>query len=178
MNYRRGPLLACVLEGKKHVIILSTHGTGRTGEYTSKRNRKRVTPGYVHQYNKYMGGVDLSDMRIYCFQDERRTIQWNIKVFFLLFGQTLHNSFLVYQCNTSSPMVYRKFLESVVDDLFGTFRMPRSQRNHVLPVQVPLEPPPPPDSLIHHVDHWIKVYPDGKGNRCKVCYARDGRKKV
>ena len=105
VNYRRGPLLACAFEDKKHVIILSTHGTGRTGEYTSKRNRKRVTPGCVHQYNKYMGGVDLSDMRIYCFQDERRTIRWNIKVSFLLFGRTLLNSFLVYQRNSSSsPM--------------------------------------------------------------------------
>ena len=107
VNYRRGPLLACAFEDKKHVIILSTHGTGRTGEYTSKRNRKRVTPGCVHQYNKYMCGVDLSDMRIYCFQDERRTIRWNIKVFFLLVGRTLLNSFLVYQRNSSSsPMVY------------------------------------------------------------------------
>ena len=110
-------------------------------------------------------------MRIYCFQDERRTIRWNIKVFFLLFGRTLLNSFLVYQRNTSSsPMVYRKFLESVVDGLVGTFRMSRSQRNCVLPVQVPLHPP--------HVDHRIKVYPDGKANHCKVCYARGGRKKV
>ena len=95
VNYRRGPILACAFEDKKHVIILSTRGTGRTGEYTPKRNRKRVTPGCVHQYNKYMGAVDLSDMRIYCFQDERRTIRWNIKVFFLLFGRTLFNSFHV-----------------------------------------------------------------------------------
>ena len=178
VNYRRGPLLACAFEDKKHVIILSTHGTGRTGEYTSKRNRKRVTPGCVHQYNKYMGGVDLSDMRIYCFQDERRTIRWNIKVFFLLFGRTLLNSFLVYQRNSSSsPMVYRKFLERVVDGLVGRFRMPRTQRNRVLPIQVPLQPPPP-DRLIHHVDHRIQVFPDGKANRCKVCYAKGGKKKV
>ena len=45
VNYRRGPLLACAFEDKKHVIILSTHGAGQTGEYTSKGNRKRVTPG-------------------------------------------------------------------------------------------------------------------------------------
>ena len=165
VNYRRGPLLACAFEDKKHVIILSTHGTGRTGEYTSKRNRKRVTPGCVHQYNKYIGGDDLSDMRIYCFQEERRTIWW--KVFFLLFGRTLLNSFLVYQRNTSSfTMLYWKFLERVVDGLVGAFWMPRTQRNRVLPIQVPLQPPPP-DRLIHHVDHWMKVFPDGKANRCK-----------
>ena len=93
----------------------------------------------------HVGGVDLSDMRIYCFQDERRTIRWNIKVFFLLFGRTLLNSFIVYQRNTSSPMVYQTFLERVVDGLVGTFRMPCTQRNRVLPVQVTLQPPPPPD---------------------------------
>ena len=54
VNYRRGPLLACVFEDKKHVIILSTDGPGRTGEYTSKRNRKCVTPGCVQQYNKWV----------------------------------------------------------------------------------------------------------------------------
>ena len=71
----------------------------------------------------------------------------------------------MYQRNTSSsPMVYRKFLESVVDGLVGTFQMPRSQRNRVLPVEVPLQPPPPPDHLIHHVGHRIKVHPDGKAN--------------
>ena len=117
-------------------------------------------------------------MRIYCFQDERRTIRWNVMVFFLLFGRTLLNAFLVYQRNTSSsPMVYRKFLESVVDGLVGTFWMPRSQRNSVLPIQVPLQLPPP-DCLIQHVDNQIKAYPDGKANHCVVCYARGGKMKV
>ena len=125
MNYQRGPLLACVFEDKKHVIILSTHGTRQTGEYTSKRNKKRVTPGCVHQYNKYMSGVDLSDMRIYCLQDERRTIRWNIKVVFLLFGQTLLYSFLLYQRNTSSsPMVYRKFWKVLLMALLVRFECP------------------------------------------------------
>ena len=36
-----------------------------------------------------MGGVDLSDMRIYMFLDERRTIRWNKKVFFTLLGRLI-----------------------------------------------------------------------------------------
>ena len=55
VSYRRGPLLACAFEDSKHVVILSTHGTGCIVEHESK-------------YNKYMGGVDLADMRIYFFK--------------------------------------------------------------------------------------------------------------
>ena len=61
-------------------------------------------------------------MRIYFFQDERRTKRWNVKVFSLLFGQTLFNAFIVYPSNTAVPMLYRKLLENV--DSLGDFRMP------------------------------------------------------
>ena len=70
VKYRRGPLLACGFEDKKHDIVLSTYGNGNAVEYTSRRNRKRATTGCVRQYNQYMGGID---MRIYFFQEERRT---------------------------------------------------------------------------------------------------------
>ena len=47
----------------------------------------------VCQYNHYMGGVDLSDMRIYFFQDKRRTKRWNVRSFSFYLGnliQCLH----------------------------------------------------------------------------------------
>ena len=174
VNYRRGPLLACGFEDKKHVIILSTYGNGNAIEYTSRRNRIRVTPDCVNQYNQYMGGVDLADMRIYFFQDERRTKRWNVKVFFLLFGRTLFNAFIVYKSNTAVPLSYRKFLESCVDGLIGDFRMPRTSRHKVPLLPIPLQPPLParPDRLMYHVDHQIVKFPPSVSNRCKVCLAR------
>ena len=67
---------------------------------TNQRDKILATPDCVRQYNKYMGGVDLADMRIYFYQDERKSKRWNQKVFFLLFGRTLFNAYIVYKCNT------------------------------------------------------------------------------
>ena len=52
-------------------------------------------PELVRDYNLHMGGVDLGDMRTYIFLDERRTIRWNKKVFFTLFGRLLLYSFIL-----------------------------------------------------------------------------------
>ena len=46
-------------------------------EHESKRYKILATPDCVRQYNKYMGGVDLADMIIYLFQDERKSKRWN-----------------------------------------------------------------------------------------------------
>ena len=48
-----------------------------------------------------MGGVDLSDMAIYMFLEERRTIRWNTKVFFTLLARLILNGFTLYQQNTN-----------------------------------------------------------------------------
>ena len=133
-----------------------------------------MTPDGVNQYNQYMGGVFLADMRIYFFQYERRTKRWNVKVFFLLFGRTLFNASIVYQFNTAVPLSYQKFLESCVDGLIGDFRMPCTSRHKVPLLPIPLQPPLParPDRLMYHVDHQIVKFPPSVSNRCKVCLAR------
>ena len=119
VSYRRPPL-ACAFEDRKCVIILSTEVVGILSS-TCQGETGNVTPDCIRQYNQYMGGVDLFDMRIY----------WCL------------------QSNTAVPMSYRKFLESCTDDLAVGFRVPHSTRHKVpLPV-IPLQPPypPPPDSL-------------------------------
>ena len=95
-----------MVEDKKHY---HSHGTGRTDEYTSRRNRKCVTHGYVHQYNKYTGGFDLSDMNLLLSRKENHKVEFKG----LLSSIWSHlNALLVYERNTSSrPLVYQKFLE-------------------------------------------------------------------
>ena len=57
VSYRRRPLLACAFEDRKHVVILSTHGSGRSVKYMSRGNMECVNPDCIRQYNQYMGGV-------------------------------------------------------------------------------------------------------------------------
>ena len=66
--------------------------------HTSKRKHEHQVPEIAGDYNLFMGGVDLSDMPIYMFLDERRTIGWNKKVFL---GRLILNSFIIYQQNTT-----------------------------------------------------------------------------
>lgn len=51
--------------------------------------------------NFHIGGVDLTDIRTYMFLDKRGTIQWNKKVFFILFCGLVFNAFILHESNTS-----------------------------------------------------------------------------
>ena len=126
--FRKNNLLCIGWHDKKHVILLSKEGLSKMITYTSKRNREHTMRELVRDYNLYMGGVDLSDMRTYIFLDERRTIKWNKKVFFTLLGRLLLNSFILYQCNGDLPKLDRqKFMVKVVEGLIGGFREQRSR---------------------------------------------------
>ena len=50
-----------------------------------------------------MGGVDQSDQRLYRFLDERRTVKWNNKVFFFIFGRMVLNAFILYERHIIVP---------------------------------------------------------------------------
>ena len=86
-------------------------------------------------------------------------------------------SFLCMNLTSSRPLVYRKFLASdvdgLVDGLVGTYWTARTRRK---PIQNPGQPPP--QNRLVYVDPKFERYPDSKTNRCKVCYARGGKKKV
>ena len=70
-----------------------------------------------------MGGVDLSDMCIYMFLDERRTIRWNKKVFFTLLSRLILNSFILYQQNTNHEKKLNRhnFTIQLVEGLIGGY---------------------------------------------------------
>ena len=105
------------------MILISTEGSSKMITYTIKQNRKHQVPEIVRDYNLFMGGVDLSDMCIYMFLDERRTIRWNKKVFFTLLGRLILNSFILYQQNTNHEKKLNRcnFTIQLVEGLIGDY---------------------------------------------------------
>ena len=77
--------------------MISTEGSSKVITYTSKQNQEHHLAKIFQDYNMFMGAVDLSDMHIYMFSDERRTVRWSKNVFFTLLGRLILNSFIMYQ---------------------------------------------------------------------------------
>ena len=115
VRYPRGPHLACAFEDRKHVVVLS----GSSFCYILMEKQGMCdswlysTVQVVHWW-----------CQLVWHQEERRNKRWNVKVFFLLFGWTLFNTFIVYQSNTAVPVTYHVFLGSCADGLVGDFQMP------------------------------------------------------
>ena len=120
-------------------------------------------PELVRDYNLHMGGVDLSDMRTYIFLDERRTIRWNKKVFFTLFGRLLINNFVLCQHNSDLPKLDRqKFMVKVVERLIGGFREQRSRPGPKIKDA--------PNRLLNPEKHFKQPKLEkGKTKNCVIC---------
>ena len=54
-------------------------------------------PSVVHQYNKHMGGVDLSDMLMSLYRVRLRTMKWYHHIFFYLVNLSVIKSWLLYR---------------------------------------------------------------------------------
>lgn len=61
---------------------------------TDSKKTKTVT---VVDYNKHMDGVDQTDMMLYFYLDERRTIKYWKKVTFNILSCMLLNAYILYK---------------------------------------------------------------------------------
>lgn len=124
---RRGNLL-CVgyKDGKRQPILLSTHASGGFGTSTNTKGKTRHLPNIIIHYNSTMGGVDMSDSRLYTYLSERRTMKWTNKVMFSLLGRSILNAYILYCENTSHKrkLTRYQFYVSVVEAMMGNFRPP------------------------------------------------------
>ena len=173
---RKGPLLALGWEDKKHVVMVSTAYSTKMMEMTSARGRNHNVPEAVRHYRLHMGGVDMSDMRLYHFLDERKTIKWTKKVFFCLIGRALLNAFVIYDknCDPERKVSRYQFQVSVVEGLIGGYTQPRLHRGR----------PATPASADRYVDfhgHLRRRLPRGTKRDCSNCsdrYGNTGRRRT
>ena len=105
------------------MILLSSKATAKISEVTKLRQgreKKTMKPEVILDYNKYMGGVDSSDMMLYVYLDERKTLKYWKKVAFNIIGRMVLNSYIIYKENfkePGKPLTRLMYTISVIENL-------------------------------------------------------------
>ncbi len=137
----------------REVSVCSTIHEAYSGQIVKRRIRTEdggwttkdiPCPTPVTEYNKYMGGVDLSDQLIQYYTVHHKTMRWYRTLFYHLIDISATNSYLLYRelCSQrqEKPMSHKAFLEELTAQLCGvTVNVPRvrAQSGHV---PVPIAP--------------------------------------
>ncbi|UYV69223.1 hypothetical protein LAZ67_6002877 [Cordylochernes scorpioides] len=89
----------------------------------SSRDPHHLYPQVKTVYDKYMGGVDLSDMMMYCYMDERKGRKHHRKVVINIIHRALLNSYILYsQHSSDSPKLTRqKYQLQILTFTLGIF---------------------------------------------------------
>ncbi|XP_043488988.1 piggyBac transposable element-derived protein 4-like [Polistes fuscatus] len=153
---------------KKNILLLSTHGTAANKTTViRRRNQEREVqkPALIHDYNKYMGGIDVSDMMIYSYLDERRTVKYWKKVVFSIFARMVLNAYILYQYNREGKAMIRlEFITSIIQSITTEWMAEKNVN---------------PESLLDHTSRestvpGIHKLPGRREKACVVCSRVDG----
>ena len=88
-----------------------------------KVTRQQITikrPVAIELYNRYMGGVDLSDQRIGTYRRHMKSCTWYLQIFFHFLNLCVVQSFLIYKSlHTGTKMTLRMFTLQLISALIG-----------------------------------------------------------
>ena len=150
---------------KKSVLLYSTCCGCSMENVTTSRHRQKTKPAVVSYYNQFMGGVDMSDMMLYCYLDERKSLKMWKKVFLNLIGRMMLNAWIIHKENQqpgTSPKEHVVFLKEVVQGLAAA-QIDRRKLQHRQPVQGDGDGP------------HLRRLPEKRERDCCVCSDRERR---
>lgn len=129
---REGKLLFVRWMDTKMVSMCSTIHNAYDGSTVSRRvknpknewEKRQITiPAAAKDYNKYMGGVDLSDALIGYYNVIHKTKKWYKTFFFHFVDIGVVNSLILHQyllkSQKKTPLTQKKFREALVAELAG-----------------------------------------------------------
>ena len=179
-HYRKGEMLLVAFRDKKTqkqpVIVLST---GHSAQIETKivRGKEKTKPAAVMDYNKYMGGVDISDRIVYHYASERATHRYWKKIFFNFVDLAMMNSYILFIISTGDRRIERKnFVIKVLESLCQNNKLARGPQRQAAPLplqQVPLQQVPLQQPTIHR----LVLLPGKLERNCHVCSTPGNRKR-
>lgn len=101
---------------KRDVYILSTIHNDTLVEL-QRRKGPIQKPKCIHEYNLYMGGVDMNDQMMQPYLATRRSLFWYKKVAVYLMQLAMFNSYIIFSKSTQSSLTYLRFQEDVITAL-------------------------------------------------------------
>ncbi|KAK9967190.1 hypothetical protein ABG768_001601 [Culter alburnus] len=168
--FREDDLLFVEWKDKRDVLMCSTFHKAFNGD-TIKRNVKGAdgvwaiqdfpVPAAVLDYNKHMGGVDLSDALIGYYTVLHKTKRWYRSFFYHFVDIAVVNAFILHQqmakMKNQKPLTQKAFREALVRELAGTGPEYASQREKTIP------------STNSHLPKYIKGHSTYGRRKCKMC---------
>ncbi|XP_067140704.1 piggyBac transposable element-derived protein 4-like [Centruroides vittatus] len=104
--FRSGPVLACAFREKKSkknpVLLLSTRAWARDVEVI-RNGKAELKPEIIQIYNKFISGIDTSDMVLYTYWDKNRPMQYWKNLAFNIIARMVLNSYILYKENFAGP---------------------------------------------------------------------------
>ncbi|XP_016521942.1 piggyBac transposable element-derived protein 4-like [Poecilia formosa] len=145
---REGPLIFVKWMNMREVSICSTLHTAFSGD-TIKRMEKVKgklqelefpVPPAVMDYNRYMGGVDLSDQLIGSYSSRRKSRKWYMTILHHFIDIAVTNSYLLHKemCGKleERAMTHQQFLEQLTTELCGVSQKVQKMSYDHLPVAI------------------------------------------
>ncbi|XP_026728811.1 piggyBac transposable element-derived protein 4-like isoform X2 [Trichoplusia ni] len=166
----------------KDVKLVTTVSTYHNADMLPGRRagQQILKPVVVHDYNKYMGGVDLKDQMLSMYLMERkRGMKWYLKVFKRLINVSILNIFIIHRENSTNPLSHRQFRYKLAEQLAQKY--PNLTLSRLIN---------PPALLRLDGDNHFPIYADSledragskrnkiKRNRCVRCSLKKIRKEV
>lgn len=136
--FKSNKVLMCSYRDKKStknpVILISTNCTTGNISVTKKKGNiqyVKETPIIIHNYNKFINGVDESDNMLYAYLDERRTLKYWKKIVFNIFARMVLNAYIIYSENCCGKKLTRlQFTSNIIDSIeeeWLTSKMPQER---------------------------------------------------
>ena len=124
---------------KRAVTLLSTLHDDRMADVQRPYRGARggvefvLKPQMIDEYNKHMGGVDLSDQLVLYYGYSHRQIKWWKRVFFHLIDLALVNSNIMYNSVNKQQLTQMEFRIAVAKGLLEGHTQQQAQHCNIAP---------------------------------------------